>query len=81
MATDHRGKPLHAGKRTYDEMYNGLVDMDTRLDAARTFAHTPGTFDDGGDKMWDWQTGHNMATNAFDNPDTAHISLSTEGYR
>jgi hypothetical protein len=27
MATDHRGKPLHAGKRTDDEMHVGYTEI------------------------------------------------------
>lgn len=43
MATDHRGNPLHAGKRTHDEVYTGIhADWN---DALNTLERMPRTYD------------------------------------
>jgi hypothetical protein len=62
MASDHRGKPLHAGKRTADEQYQQMTF------APPKWSDAPGrVWDANGDLIW----GHPDDTPSPNNPPPA----------
>lgn len=101
MATDHRGRRVHAGKRdtqaymyrqkmqgglspnmTWDlndpevwKSYHGAGDTLARSETAGFFNPYQNPTN-----MWSKSAGINMMKNAFEDSDTAHISLSNDEY-